>query len=180
MSLKNRNQDLNKINNQRIHVASSSPNISNSSSKFEYDINQVDDYDNIDEFLDFIENNNLSVFTPNESYFTIFHILIQSSRLTDFNKITNFVKKDQNAYKNENEFNYLKKTLKSVMDNDAVRISPDKLDHEILTIVYSNLEKTVVLNGFFDPEEDKEAIENIKFISNHLRLVISDVLKSLS
>lgn len=174
LNVKNNNQGINKINNKLINVATSSVfcSIAAKSSNLEYDINQVDEYDNIDDFLDFIENNNLSIFSPNESYFTIFHILIQASRLTDFNKIANYVKKNKNAYKNE--FNYLKKTLKSVMENDA-----DELDHEILTTVYSNLEKTVVLNGFFDQEEDKEVIENIKFISNHLRLVISDVLKSL-
>ena len=34
------------------------------SSKLAYDIEQVEDYENIGEFLNFINNNNLSIYTP--------------------------------------------------------------------------------------------------------------------
>ena len=55
----------------------------------------------------------------------------------------------------------------------------DQVDHEAITTVYSNLKKNVVLDGFFDEVEDKEMIENIEFISNHLRQIITDILNSL-
>jgi hypothetical protein len=134
-----------------------------------YDIEKIENYDNIDDFLNFIKNNNLSIYIPDGNYFTIFHVLLQSSRIFDFNKITNYVKENDEAY--IKELNYLKQIFKSIIENDD-----DDLDFEQITNIYSNLEKMVVLDGFFDKEKDKEIIQNIKFISNHLRKIISNIL----
>ena len=175
MSLENSNQVLNKSINQCVNASSNLTGImSEKACKLAYDIEQVEDYDNIDEFLNFIKDNKLSIFTPNENYFTIFHILIQGARIPDFNKISDYVKENLNAYKNIDEFNYLKEALKFAMKNDEY-----ELDHEAITTVYSNLKKKVVLDGFFDEVEDKEIIENIEFISNHLRQIVTDILNSL-
>lgn len=143
-------------------------------SNFGLDIEQIEDYDNIHDFLNFIHDNKFSIYTPDKNYFTIFHILIQASRVSDLNKIINYIKEKQNAYKNENEFRFLKQKIKSIMENDE-----DELDFEEITTVYSNLEEVVVLDGLYDEIKDEEIIRDIKFISNHLRQIITDILKSL-
>jgi cell fate (sporulation/competence/biofilm development) regulator YlbF (YheA/YmcA/DUF963 family) len=177
LKVKNSNHDLNKNNKINTESVSTSNHIGSiiEFSTLIYDIEQIENYDNIDDFLSFIKDNNFSIYTLDGNYFTIFHILIQASRISDFKKITNYVKEHVDAYKIINEFTYLKKMLKSIMENDD-----DELDHDQITNIYSNLEKMVVLHGFFDEEKDKEIIENIEFISNHLRQIITDLLNSLS
>jgi hypothetical protein len=77
----------------------------NVSPLFEYDIEEIVNYDDIDDFLSFIKANNLSIFALDEYYFTIFHVLILESRISDFNKIANYIKDDIEGYKNKIEFN---------------------------------------------------------------------------
>ena len=91
-------------------------------SNFGLDIEQIEDYDNIDDFLNFIHDNKFSIYTPDKNYFTIFHILIQASRVSDLNKIINYIKENQNAYKNENEFRFLKQKIKLIMENDKMNL----------------------------------------------------------
>ena len=123
IKVKNSNQAINKINTDAPSSSIIGIIIANPSN-VGLDIEQIEDFNNIDDFLNFIKENKFSIFTPDKNYFTKFHILIQASRLSDLSRIINYIKANPNAYKNENEFHFLKQKVKSIMEIDEDELDP--------------------------------------------------------
>lgn len=45
---------------------------------------KIRDFKQIDQFLNYIESNNLNIFLPSDCFITVFHSLVRSWRWTDF------------------------------------------------------------------------------------------------
>lgn len=134
-------------------------------------VEKIQETINIEEFLNFIRLRNLSIFLPEENFFTVFHVLIQSSRLSDFKVLTEYIKENADFM---NDHNDLKQVFRDNIQEDEFELEREQIIH-----IYSNLQEVVCVDNQFDEEKDKEALENIKFISFKLKKVAEHVLDEI-
>lgn len=125
----------------------------------------------IDEFLKYIRFNHLNIFLPEENFFTVFHVLIQSSRWSDFTVLTEYIKDNSDFM---NEYNDLKQVFLSNILEDEFELEREQIIH-----IYSNLQDMVCVENQFDEENDIEVLENIRFISSKLKNVAEHVLDEI-
>jgi hypothetical protein len=136
---------------------------------------KIRDFKQIDTFLDYINQNNLSIFLPSDCFITVFHSLLQSWRWADFKLLAKLIRDKQIAF-SSNE-----KWTKDLFDKFVSNIQrdDDDLDRDQIVRLYSDLNDVVLVDGMFDQDKEKDLIEDIRFISFELKKIAESTLDKI-
>ena len=107
---------------------------------------------------------------PDKHFLTVFHLLLQQDRMTDFLKLADFIKTNKDTYK----WNYddLKSKFYMNISNGKDELRPDQAIY-----LYSDLNQ-VALGGFqFDENHDQDIIKAIDFVSQELKEMSTNIFK---
>ena len=128
---------------------------------------KIRDFKQIDTFLDYINQNNLSIFLPSDCF--------QSWRWADFKLLAKLIRDKQIAF-SSNE-----KWTKDLFDKFVSNIQrdDDDLDRDQIVRLYSDLNDVVLVDGMFDQDNEKDLIEDIRFISFELKKIAESTLDKI-
>jgi hypothetical protein len=135
--------------------------------------NEVRKFKQIDTFLDHLNQKNICLFLPNESFITVFHTLLESLRMQEFQKLTTQIRNKQidfsgNAiWKND--------LVKKFASN--IKVDEDELDSRQIIELYSNLAEVLVPGMVRRDEHDLR--DDIAFVSNELEDIALYVMDNI-
>ena len=119
---------------------------------------------NMDEFLDYVKKNNLTVFLPDEHFVTVFHVLIEGYSFNEFDKLVSFVRASKIT---EEQKQLLRDTFIYYRDKKKASLTKDQILY-----IYSDLKDTVVNEELID----EKYMSNIEFMSEELRKLANEIL----
>lgn len=127
---------------------------------------KIRDFKQIDQFLNYIESNNLNIFLPSDCFITVFHSLVRSWRWTDFRSLAKLIRDK------EIDFSCNQKWKNDLLEKFVINIRKDEddLDRDQIISLYSDL-NNVLVDGVFDEEKEKDLIEDVRFVSSELKKV---------
>ena len=140
--------------------------------KINVDLNEMILYtDEVDEFLNYRDEHNFSVFLPNENFFTVFHILLSGSRSSLLKKFRQYIelKEAEDTSFEKNVFFFIEK-FKTNVQEDTLPFERDSIIE-----IYSNLMEIASPRKSYD----QETSENIEFITQKLSEIGNKVMDEI-
>lgn len=129
----------------------------------------IEETDDIDEFLKDVKKSGLTIFLPDKCYYTIFHSLIDQSRLSDIKKLRNHIEKNVKLDDECNNVFLKNKFLKNINEDFLNRhLVADSDRRKLILKIYSNLLEICCNDGRL---KDVDKLDDVKFISNKLEIV---------
>ena len=130
-------------------------------------ISLTDDYE---KFLEYIEENNLSIFLPNRNYFTVFHHLVSGGRFKILKKLREYVElKEKKGVKFEINEALIKTFKQNILTEEY------DYEHDATMETYSNLMESAAPYRSYD----KETTEDIEYMSKKLNEIGNKVLSEI-
>jgi hypothetical protein len=139
--------------------------------KINVDLNEMILYtDEVDEFLNYIDEHNLSVFLPNENFFTVFHIVLSGSRSSLLKKFRQYIELNEAENTSFEKNVFLIEKFKTNVQEDTLPFERDSIIK-----IYSNLMEIASPRKAYD----QETSENIEFITQKLSEIGNKVMDEI-